>query len=336
MSVLRLGLIGCGAIAQDLALVSMLTPAVKLAACADPKPERLDWFRKRYGVRAGYTDHRQMLADGEVDAVYLGVPHDLHYELILDAVQAGIPVFTEKPVVRTIAEGKALLPQLGDVKVGVNYQYRYAVGAYGLARLVQTGQLGKVHSMRINVPWHRTQKYFDHAPWHKSNERAGGGTLITQASHILDLALWALGEPAVSAMGYTASPGFDVEVDTLTHGIVETGGGTLISITSSMVAATEQPVSLEVYGERATAIYTQRIWRSLITAGSRVRRERPPIFGVHAFQRSLAAFARWVRRDIPYLTPAHSALPVLAAVEAVYRSAQSGQREVVEASSFDS
>jgi predicted dehydrogenase len=275
-----------------------------------------------------------MLADGGVDAVYLGVPHDLHYEMILDAVRDGIPVFTEKPVVRTLAEGLALLPQLGDIKVGVNYQYRYSVGAYGLARLVQTGQLGKVHTMRINVPWRRTQKYFNHAPWHASIARAGGGTLITQASHILDLALWALGEPAVSAMGYSASPGFDVEVETLMHGIVQTTGGTLISITSSMVAAIEQPVSLEVYGERATATYTQRTWRSLVTSGPRVKIECPPIFGVHAFQRSLAAFVRWVRKDIPYLTPAQSALPVLAAVEALYRSAESGQREVVEPVSF--
>lgn len=335
MRALRLGMVGCGAIAQDIALVSRLTPAVKLAACADPKPERLDWFRKRYGVRTGYSDHRQMLADGVVDAVYMAVPHDLHYDMILDAVRAGIPVFTEKPVVRTLAEGLDLISKLENVKVGVNYQYRYAAGAYGLARLAQTGQLGKVHSVRINIPWRRTQKYFDHAPWHASIARAGGGTLITQASHILDLALWALGEPAVSAMGYTASPGFDVEVETLTHGILETTGGTLISVTSTMVAATEQPVSLEIYGERASATYTQRTWRSLVTSGGRVRRERPPIFGVHAFQRSLAAFARWVMKgDIPYLTPASSALPVLAAVEAVYRSAQSGQRETAEPTHF--
>ncbi len=63
------------------------------------------------------------------------------------------------------------------------------------------------------------------------------------------------GERPVSAMGYTASPGFDVEVDTLAHGIVETEGGTLISITSSMVAASEQAVTIEVYGERGTALY---------------------------------------------------------------------------------
>ena len=88
MSVLRLGLIGCGAIAQDLALVSILTPAVKLAACADPKPERLDWFRKRYGVRAGYTDHRQMLQEVSIDAVYVIVAPEDCPDLVVECLEA--------------------------------------------------------------------------------------------------------------------------------------------------------------------------------------------------------------------------------------------------------
>ena len=143
------------------------------------------------------------------------------------------------------------------------------------------------------------------------------------------MALWALGERPVSAMGYTASPGFDVEVDTLAHGIVKTQGRTLISITSSMVAAREGAVTIEVYGERGTALYRDLPLPRVKFVGVKVHKERPPERGVHALQRSLAGFANWVLTNKPYLIPAHETLPVLAAVDGIYRSAKSGKQESI-------
>jgi predicted dehydrogenase len=131
-------------------------------------------------------------------------------------------------------------------------------------------------------------------------------------------------------MGYIATPGFDVEVDTLAHGIVETGGGTLINITSTMAAAHEQAVTIEVYGERGTARYSNQPRPTVKFNGVKVQREQPPQRGVHALQRSLAGFADWVLDDKPFLIPAKSTLPVLAAVDGIYRSAQSGQRVTIE------
>jgi predicted dehydrogenase len=212
----------------------------------------------------------------------------------------------------------------------VNYQYRYDSGCYALARAIQTGILGKIHSIRINIPWHREQNYFDGAAWHKTIAHAGGGTLITQGSHFLDIALWALGEKPVSAMGYAKTPLFDVEVDTLTHGIVETEGGALISVVSSMVAATGQMVTIEAYGERGTAIYADSPFPQVKFVGVKIQKERPPEWGVHALQRSLAGFANWILDDKPFLIPAAGTLPVLAAVDGIYRSAKSGQRSNIE------
>jgi predicted dehydrogenase len=249
--------------------------------------------------------------------------------MIRSAVNAGKSVFVEKPFTRTLTEGRALLETGLNTKVGVNYQYRYDSGCYALARAVQSEALGRIHSIRINVPWRREKSYFDGAAWHKTIAQAGGGTLITQGSHLLDVALWALGDRPVSAVGYTATPGFEVEVDTLSHGIVETSGGTLINITSSMVAAPEQAVALEVYGEKGTAIYKNRPFPAVKLIGVKIPRERPPEWGVHALQRSLAGFAKWVLDDRPFLAPAASTLPVLAAVDGVYRSAQSGRRESI-------
>jgi len=330
MNRLKLGIVGCGDIAGFTALVSKLVPQVTLSACCDVDAERAQAFAKRNRIPQALADYQEVLAASAIDAVYLAVPHHLHYEMILSAVGAGKPVFVEKPLTRTLSEGKKLIEAIGNSKVGVNYQYRYDSGCYALARAVQSGALGRVHSIRINIPWRRTQKYFDGASWHKTIAQAGGGTLITQGSHFLDVALWALGEKPVSAMGYTATPLFNVEVDTLAHGIVETQGGTLISVTSSMVAATEQKVTIEAYGEHGTALYQDLSLPSVKFIGAKIRREHPPERGVHALQRSLSGFANWILKDKPFLTPAASTLSVLTAVDGIYQSAVTGIRFKVE------
>ena len=331
MNRLNLAIVGCGDIAGFTALVSKLVRQVRLSACCDVNADRARKFAQRQRIAQVYTDYAELLAKAPVDAVYLAVPHYLHYEMILAAIAADKAVFVEKPITRTLAEGRQLIELVANRKVGVNYQYRYDGGCYPLARAIQSGALGRIHSIRINVPWHRTQAYFDGAAWHRTIAQAGGGTLITQGSHFLDVALWALNEAPVSALGYTATPGFDVEVDTLAHGIVETSGGTLINITATMVAAREQAVTIEVYGERGTGIYSNRPWPAAKFSGVQVRRERPPEWGLHALQRSVAGFAKWVLDDKPFLIPAASTLPVLAAVDGIYRSAKSGARETIEA-----
>lgn len=330
MKKLKLGVVGCGESANDFALVGKLVPKVQFAAACDVHLERAHIFAKRNRITKVFTDYADLLAADGFDAVLLATPHDLHYEMILAALQAGFHVLAEKPITRTYAEAQRLIPQISGLKVGVNYQYRYDSGCYAMARAAQAGKLGKVYSVRINVPWRRTKDYFEKSAWHKSIARAGGGTLITQASHFLDLALWALNEKPKTAMGYAETRGFDVEVDTITHAIVETDKDTLISITSSMVASSTQSVRIEMYGDQGTAVYKEKPFPSVRFIDVRVKKERPPEWGVHAYQRSLAGFANWILDDKPYLIPADSTLPSLAAVEGIYRSAGSGQREYID------
>jgi len=327
---LNLAVVGCGESAKDLALVSRLIPQVKLVAGCDLNTDRLQRFCKLNRIPAVFTDYCELLEMDGMDAVYLATPHDLHYEMILSAVQAGKHVLTEKPATRTFTEFQRLLPQIKGVKVGVNFQNRYNVGCYAMARAVQAGALGKIYSARINVPWRRTQRYFNESPWHKSISRAGGGTLITQASHSLDVTLWALGEKPVSAVGYAETRGFEVEVDTLTHAIVETENGTLISLTSSMVTSSSQAVTIEMYGENGTARYKAGVFPHVRFKDVRVKKQRSPVWGVHAYQRSLAGFAKWVLEDQPYLIPAEETMSVMAAMDAIYRSSASGLRVQIE------
>jgi len=328
---INVAVVGCGDIAGYSAAFSHLIPEMRLAACCDPILERAQNFARWHRIGKVFTDYKEMLASPGLDAVYLAVPHFLHSEMILAAVEAKLAVLVEKPLTRTYTEGLAVVQRIrqAGVKVGVNYQYRYDPGCYALAQAVRSGVLGKVFSVNILVPWRRDAAYFDKAPWHKTIAQAGGGTLITQASHFLDIGLWALGDQPVSAMGRTSSPKFDVEVDTLTHGIIETSRGTLVAISATMAAAVERPVRMEVFGESGTAIYTNKPFSQVRFEGVRVKKERRPQPGLHALQSSLAAFCGWVSGGREYLSPAESTLPVLAAVDGIYRSAQIGERVTI-------
>jgi len=330
---MNVGMVGCGDIAGYTAFFMRLNRGIKIVACCDISRQRAEAFARRHGIKQVFTDYTAMLSEAKLDAVYLAVPHNLHFEMIKQAIDFKTPVLVEKPLTRTLAEGVEIvkITHKAGLKLAVNYQYRYDAGCYRLARAAQGGQLGEIRYARINIPWHRDAKYFENSPWHKSIAQAGGGTLITQGSHFLDAALWACGSRPVSAAGATAKRVFkDVEVEDLAMGMIELGSGALIEICSSMAAAKEQAVSIEIYGSRATAAYTDRPWPRVRFSGAQIKSPNVPVFGVHALQRSIEGFRRWVDGGEPHLAAGGASLPVLAAVEAVYRSAQSGVREKIE------
>ena len=329
---LHLGIIGCGDIAQFTALFARLNRRIQITACCDTDLERTRKFAKRYNIARTYINYQEMLISEDLDTVYLAVHHYLHYPMMQDLISAGIPIFVEKPITRTLDEGLEIvrLATEKDLRIGVNYQYRYDTGCFSLARAVQNGVLGKINYIRCNIPWHREKDYFENAGWHRELATSGGGTLLTQGSHILDIALWSSGTYTGRVTGNLANVKFtDIEVEDLALGTIELDNGVLLQITSSMVSYPEQAVSIEIYGDKGTAIYTNKPFPRVNFRGVHAKRERTPVWGVHALQRSLEGFRRWIVDDMPYLTPGPEALPVLAVVDGIYRSAKSGHTEQI-------
>lgn len=330
---LRMGIVGCGDIAGYVALFARINLGLQITACCDRNLETAQAFARKHNIVNPYVDFNVMLAQAELDAVYIAVPHYLHYDMIMSSVEAGWHVLVEKPITRTLQEGVeiAQLAKQTPLKIGVNYQYRYDRGCYALAAAARSGALGELYYARINLPWQRENDYFETGQWRGTIAQAGGGTLMTQGSHMLDIALWALNSYPISAAGYTTQRRFQtVEVEDLAVGNVEMANGAMLQISSSMVAKPEQALQIQLYGERGTAIYADKPWPHTVFRGARVRRQRPPVPGWHALMRSLEGFRRWVVDAEPYLIPAPEAVPALAVVDAIYRSTQSGQRESIQ------
>ena len=325
---MRVAIVGCGDIARFTAIGFIINNGIRTVACVDKNIDRAKSFSRWFRIPNYFCDYSEMLAKIKPDAVYLAVPHILHKPMIKEALAAGLHVFCEKPITTNMDDAIEVcrLAKETGLRVGINYQYRYDKSCYAMAQAARSGEMGEILYGRCNVPWHRTEKYFSMSPWHKSLETSGGGTLLTQGSHALDVLLWTCGKMPLRAAGMTARKCFkDVEVEDLAMATIELESGVLIQVISSMVAASEQKVTIDVYGSRATALYSGFSSPKVRFIGARPPRYQVPAKGIHALFRCIEGFRAWVMEDRPFLTPAAQSLPVLAAIEAVYKSAATGK-----------
>lgn len=329
----NISIVGCGDISRYEALGCRLNRHIKMDSCVDVVDDHALAFAKKHKIEQHFTDYDDIFELSDLDAVYLAVPHNLHFEMIKKAIDHGVHVLCEKPI--TIKVDQALeicrLSREKGIKVGVNYQYRYDKGCYAMAQACRNGEMGKFYYGRCNIPWHRDSDYFDMGKWRSMKETAGGGTMLTQGSHALDIALWSSGALPVAVQGITAKQKFkNIEVEDLCMGIIEMNDGSYIQVSSSMIANKEQPVSMELYGSEATALYKGFDSSRLKFIGKKIKRQKPPVSGLHALFRTLEGFRKWVLHDEPFLIAVEQSIPVLAVIDAIYKSAKTGKKEMVD------
>lgn len=261
-----------------------------------------------------------MLSAGGFEAVYIGTPHHLHADMACDSLEAGYHTLCEKPVTTRIDHAEELVSCAArmDRILGVNYQYRYDRCCRRLIDAARSGELGELRYAVIHVPWLRTDRYMD--GWHASREQAGGGTLLTQASHSVDIAMLALGGKAVRATAKVWNKHFvDAEVEDLGMGILELDNGTVIQVCGSMISVPERAVRIEIHGSTGTAVYSGATVSML-----RFRGRRGLVFdnAFSALFRSLDGFRACVEKGRPYRTPVDDSIPVLRATLAMYRASE--------------
>ena len=193
---LKAAIIGCGAIAQVHKQVLLSLPEAKLTACCDIKPERAEEFAASCGIHP-YSSVWELLDGARPDVVHLCVPHPLHTPLAKLCVRRGIHVFTEKPPAvneQQWAEFAALEKE--QARVGICFQNRYNKAVQQAKKLLSSGEAGKIQGARAFLTWHREPEYYTQSDWRGSWQTEGGGVLINQAIHTLDLLVYLMGAPA--------------------------------------------------------------------------------------------------------------------------------------------
>jgi predicted dehydrogenase len=166
---------------------------VALAAFADIRPERARNFAEQYGGSA-YPSFEALLDGEQIDAVHICTPHNCHVPMTALAAERGVAVFCEKPPLIRPDEWAALLQAEQKVPVGICFQNRYNPEIIKLREKIRSA--GAVRGARAFVTWSRGAGYYaESGGWRGQKDEAGGGVMMNQAVHTLDLLIWLLGRP---------------------------------------------------------------------------------------------------------------------------------------------
>jgi len=193
----RTAIVGCGGIAQTHAEALSNMPHVELVAVCDILPERAEALKEKFAPSAHvYNDLANMLAAEKIDVLHICTPHYLHCEMACAALERDIHVLLEKPVCITMeqVEKLAAAEEKSKAKICISFQNRYLARNKRVKELIASGEAGEVQSAFASVLWHRTKEYYVNSHWRGFMATEGGGVMINQAIHTLDLLLWCCGE----------------------------------------------------------------------------------------------------------------------------------------------
>lgn len=325
----KLGIVGCQGIGAHVARAATGLEGIQVVACCDVNTEVAEKLAADLEIPSVFSDASTMFTECPLDAVYLAVPHHLHYDLVVQAIERGLPVLCEKPITESIVSAEKLtaVVRASGVKVGINYQRRYDISLHTLVQAIQSGHVGKVQYIRVNIPWERSWDYFGNSQWHAQKSKAGGGTLITQASHYIDIVMQALlpAQP-MQVLAFTDQLKFtgQIEVEDFAMGIIRMSTNSYVEICSSMVVHPQQPVRIEVYGTDGVVIFDDSKGALEFVGVDPYPTQIPPQNGIDGITRSLIAFRDWILDDNPYWIPIESALCALRCVDALYRASEQG------------
>lgn len=248
---LRLAIVGAGVIGtQHARLVASLPEKAKLVAVVDIVPSRAEAVASSHGA-AAYSSAAQAYARESIDAVAVCVPSGWHGDVAVEALQAGKDVLIEKPLSTTLNDADRIRKQerASGRTVAVVSQRRFQAPAVFMHDAVVQGRLGRVTSGIAESPFYRPQAYYDSGDWRGTIAIDGGGALMNQGIHALDLLLWMMGVPRrVSAR--TARIAHErIEVEDVAAATIEFESGALGMILASTAAHPGLPVRLRVHGD---------------------------------------------------------------------------------------
>lgn len=249
-------IVGYGAIGPVHASAFDNIETAQLYALCDIDTEKAKICSEKYGVKI-YNDFEDMLKDDSIDSVHICTPHYLHYDMIRRVLECKKDVVAEKPVTMTREQFDSLLNIKGSENVCLILQNRFNPCVQKLKEITQSRELGDIKAIKGVLTWHRTKEYYQSASWRGRWDTEGGGVLINQAVHTLDLLVYlAGGIESVKANMFNYSLENDIETeDTFTAYLsFESGVKGLFFATNAYPVNTAPEI--EIVYEKGTAKYS--------------------------------------------------------------------------------
>ncbi|GAA1115874.1 Gfo/Idh/MocA family oxidoreductase [Kribbella jejuensis] len=330
---MRFAVIGAGAIGTVHArLIDALGDDATLVAVVDQDLERAGTLSEQYGAKP-YASAADAYAAEELDAVGICLPSALHADAAIEALEAGKNVIVEKPVDITLEAADRLIvaQQATGLTVSVISQRRFQPPVAQIRAAIDTGALGRVTSGIAESAFFRPQSYYDGDDWRGTLAVDGGGALMNQGIHALDLLVWMLGRPVqVSAQtGRLAHEG--IEVEDLAGASIVFESGAIGLLLASTAAYPGRPVRLTIHGDEGTAVLDDDALAYFASANGEAP-EPPTLTGPADWgEIELAHLAQYrdfiaaVREGRPPTITLQAGRRSLATVLAVYESARTGR-----------
>lgn len=249
------GIIGCGMIANFHCKAVADIRNAKVAACFDMVPAAADRLAAQVGCRA-YHDLEAMLADPAVEVVTICTPSGAHMEPAVAAAKAGKHVIVEKPLDVTLKRCDAIIQACAaaGVTLATIFPSRFHESAQLLKRAVEQGRFGQLTIGDAYVKWYRTQQYYDSGAWRGTWALDGGGALMNQAIHSVDLLLWLMG-PVAEVTAHTATLAHQrIEVEDVAMATLRFANGALGVIEATTTAYPGALKRIEIHGSEGSAV----------------------------------------------------------------------------------
>jgi predicted dehydrogenase len=337
MKTVRFGVIGVGGMGQAHCHSIKKIPEATLTAVADADLATAEKVGKEHGLPFFPAEPDSLVRSGLCDAVVVATPHPIRPPIVIAAMKAGVHVLSEKPLAETVSAADRIIKiakQTG-VAFGVMFQRRTEPAFVKAIEVVRGGALGKVYRTAMISPEYRSQAYYNSAGWRATWKGEGGGVMMNQAPHIMDLFILLGGMPS-AVYGRTETRLHDIEVEDLAEALLTYPDGG----TGYLYCSTNEPPPgqmIEVFGDKGKLIYRDGALRLIrfetpVTEFNRTNKEMwaspksieetiqlPPGEGGHAVV--LRNFARHILTGEPLLSPGEEGLRSLELANAIWLSA---------------
>src|SRR5215831_6380451 len=249
---MKIGLIGGGNITATHARAASAIPGVEIVAVYGDNPDKVNQLCSEYGAVA-HRDLETFLAGGAMDIV--GSPSGLHAKQGILAAQQGLHVLVEKPIAISTEQSRALIGacEKAGVKLGVVFQDRFKPQIRRLRHLIREETLGRILLADARVKWYRPPEYYSQSRWRGTWQLDGGGALMNQGVHTVDLLLWLLGD-VVRVQAQTAALLHSIETEDTALALLEFRTGALASLVATTAAYPGYSRLIEMTGTEGTVI----------------------------------------------------------------------------------
>ena len=331
---LKTGLIGLGGISRvHLDALKNLESACVTAVC-DIDTQKLEKARLETGAKA-YTDWKELVNDPDVEIVHVLTPHYLHAPMSIYALRQGKHVLCEKPMASELSDALSMIEEADRSAATLNviFQNRYNASTVALKRIIESGEAGAFKGARASICWHRTAPYYTESGWRGAWRTEGGGVLINQSIHTLDLLSY-LGGPIKRVKGSVSTDllAGTIEVEDSAHAVFEYENGAVGVLHATNDYAFSAPIMLEMAFENGVwQLWAEKLFKledgvpKLVTSGESAAHLGEKSYWGASHKTEIEKVYDCILSGKPFEIDGRSAFPALALVKGIYESSASGR-----------